>query len=101
METEKAAALFSGLGQPTRLAILKVIAPHSKGPDALGLPAGEIGSALGLPPATLSFHLKDMAYKDLVLTKRDGRKIYYRANLATLLDTLDDFVTAIVDPASD
>lgn len=100
METEKTANLFSGLGQPTRLEILRVIAPYSKGPDGRGLPAGEISKALDLAPATLSFHLKDMSYKDLVLTHREGRKIYYRANTESLLNVLDEFVTAIVDPAT-
>ena len=54
---------------------------------------------LNLPPATLSFHLKDMNYKGLVLTRRQGRKIYYRANLAMLLDSLDELVTHVLEPA--
>jgi len=98
METEKAAELFSALGQPTRLEILKTIAPHSHGENPRGLPAGEIGQILDLPPATLSFHLKDMNYKSLVLTRREGRKIYYRANLEVLLDTLDELITHVLEP---
>lgn len=98
METTDAANIFSALGQPTRLEILKVIAPFSHGDDRTGVPAGEIGEALGLAPATLSFHLKDMAYKNLVITRREGRKIYYRANLEVLLNTLDKLVTQILEP---
>ena len=99
MKSEQAAEIFSALGQPTRLDIIKTIAPHSRGADAQGLPAGEIGQTLGLPPATLSFHLKDMNYKGLVVTRREGRKIYYRANLEVLLDTLDQLVTHVLEPA--
>jgi len=97
MESEQIAHIFSALGQPTRLEILKLIAPHSQGDNPPGLPAGEIGKALDLPPATLSFHLKDMNYKGLVLTRRAGRKIFYRANLTVLLNTLDTLVTHILE----
>ena len=57
-----------------------------------GLPAGDIGRALGIPPATLSFHLKDMTYKGLLSQSRLGRSIYYRADIEALLDTLDYLV---------
>jgi DNA-binding transcriptional ArsR family regulator len=99
MESTQAANTFSALGQPTRLEILKFIAPYSRGETAQGIPAGEIGQALGLPPATLSFHLKDMAYKGLVVTRRDGRKIYYRANLPVLLASLEEIVTHVLEPS--
>jgi len=99
MKSKQVANIFSALGQSTRLDILKTIAPHSRGKDARGLPAGEIGQTLGLAPATLSFHLKDMNYKGLVITRREGRKIYYRANLEVLLDTLDELVTHVLEPA--
>ncbi|VAV87586.1 Transcriptional regulator, ArsR family [hydrothermal vent metagenome] len=99
METEQASEIFSALGQATRLEILKIIAPHSRGDNPPGLPAGEIGKALSLPPATLSFHLKDMNYKGLVVTRREGRKIYYRANLPVLLDTLEELITHVLEPA--
>lgn len=99
METQQVAEVFSALGQATRLDILKIIATHSRGENAPGLPAGEIGKALNLPPATLSFHLKDMNYKGLVLTRRQGRKIYYRANLTVLLNTLDELITHVLEPA--
>ena len=55
-------------------------------------PAGDIGRALGIPPATLSFHLKDMTYKGLLSQSRLGRSIYYRADIEALLDTLDYLV---------
>ena len=99
METQQASEIFSALGQPTRLEILKVIAPYSRGKNPAGLPAGEIGEILKIPPATLSFHLKDMNYKGLVVTRREGRKVYYRANLSVLLDSLEELITHVLEPA--
>ena len=61
METEHAAATFAALGQPTRLALIHNL--QSAGPE--GLPAGEIAEALGVPPSTLSFHLR--ALEDALL----------------------------------
>lgn len=89
------AAILSAIGQPTRLAILKCVAPHSQGDEAIGLPAGEIAYQLGLPPATLSFHLKEMTYKGLLIQERRGRSIYYRADIETLAQTLDYLVTEV------
>ncbi len=60
-----------------------------------GLPAGDIGRALGIPPATLSFHLKEMTYKGLLSQSRFGRSVYYRADIEALLDTLDYLVSEV------
>lgn len=88
-------SILSAIGQPTRLAILKCVAPYSRGEDAYGLPAGEIAYQLGIPPPTLSFHLKDMTYKGLLIQERYGRSIYYRADLDALVKTLDYLVTEV------
>ena len=45
---------------------------------------GKIGERLGLAPATLSFHLKELARADLVTTRPEGRFIYCSANFATM-----------------
>jgi DNA-binding transcriptional ArsR family regulator len=92
MDSNAAAKFLSALGQTTRFDILRVVAPHSRGQNSHGLPAGDIGRALGIPPATLSFHLKDMTYKGLLSQSRLGRSIYYRADIEALLDTLDYLV---------
>ena len=34
----------------------------------------------GVPPNTLSFHLKELAHAGLVTQQRDGRFLIYRAN---------------------
>ena len=42
-----------------------------------GLAAGEIAAALGIAPATLSFHLKALAHAGLVRSRQQGRFVYY------------------------
>ena len=56
--------------------------PSPSNPD--GLPVGKIGERLGTAPATLSFHLKELARADLVTTRHEGRFIYCSANFATM-----------------
>lgn len=88
METSALAAVLGSLGQPTRLDILKLLAPYSKPDMGLGLPAGQIARALNVAPPSLSFHLKDMSLRNLLSQQRFGREIYYRANLPLVLEAL-------------
>ena len=79
METESAAAAFAALGQPTRLALIQNL--QSAGPE--GLPAGEIAEALGVPPSTLSFHLRALEDAGLITPHRQGRQVLYASAPAT------------------
>ncbi len=54
MEADEAAFAFAALGQGTRLELLRVLL--ETGPT--GLAAGEVAARLGVPPSTLSFHLR-------------------------------------------
>ena len=92
MEQSQLSIVFGCLGQMTRLEILKLLAPMSKGKDPKGLPAGQIASTLGVAPPTLSFHLKDMTLRNVLLQKRMGREIYYMANLPLILGALEILV---------
>ena len=47
-----------------------------------GFRRGALAQTLDVPPATLSFHLKEMANAGLVTARREGRSIIYGANLA-------------------
>ena len=44
-----------------------------------GRMAGELGQALAMPGATLSFHLKELSHSGLVTSRREGRSIIYSA----------------------
>ena len=52
------------------------------GPD--GLPAGHIAERLGLPAATLSFHLSQLKHAGLVTFRREGRSLIYAAEYAAM-----------------
>jgi arsenate reductase len=80
METERAAAAFTALGQPTRLDLTRLLL--AAGPS--GLPAGEIAARLGVPASTLSFHLRTLEEAGLVAATRHGRSLVYAAQLARL-----------------
>lgn len=75
METTQAIAALNALGQPTRLAAFRLLV--EAGPD--GRMAGEIGDALGVPGATLSFHLKELVAAGLASAESQGRHVCYRA----------------------
>lgn len=85
MESGTAIAALSALAQETRLAIFRaLVRAHSPKEGEGGLAAGDIAEALGVPPATLSFHLKELAHAGLVSSRRDGRSIVYKADLGAM-----------------
>jgi len=45
-----------------------------------GLTPGAMHEALGTPPATLSFHLKELMNAGLVTQERQSRNLVYRAS---------------------
>jgi len=95
MSDSQLVGVFGALGQETRLEIVKLLAPHSRGRQAMGMAAGQIAAALAVNPPTLSFHLKDMSLRHLLLSKRRGREIHYTANLPLILSALGDLVTEL------
>ena len=76
MEADEAAAILSALAQPTRLSVFRALV--TAGP--LGRPAGALALAVDVMPATLSFHLKELAHAGLVEARREGRNIIYAVN---------------------
>ncbi|MEO5701394.1 MAG: metalloregulator ArsR/SmtB family transcription factor [Casimicrobiaceae bacterium] len=76
MKTNSALDALGALAQESRLAVFRLLVEQG----SEGLAAGAIGEATGLAPATLSFHLKELARAELVMPRQDGRFIYYRAN---------------------
>ena len=88
METKDVVQAFGALAQETRLAIYRLLL--TAGPQ--GLAAGAIAEKLGLPPATLSFHLKELSLAGLAKSRQEGRFIIYAANFDTML-ALVSFLT--------
>ena len=71
---------LAALAQETRLAIFRLLIEYA--PD--GLTPGGIALRLELPPATLSFHLKELVNAGLITDHRQGRFIWYRADLGAM-----------------
>ncbi len=80
MESSDAAAGFSALSQETRLNLMRLLATRG----ASGMAAGELASALGQPPSTLSFHLAALEQAGLVQSTRQSRYIIYAIRFAGL-----------------
>ncbi|HTW27172.1 MAG TPA: metalloregulator ArsR/SmtB family transcription factor [Acetobacteraceae bacterium] len=75
MEKSSAIAALAALAQDSRLDIFRLLVQAG----TEGLPAGRIGERLGLPSATLSFHLNQLRQAGLVTFRRDGRSLIYAA----------------------
>ena len=85
MEKQIAIAALAALAQETRLDVFRLLV--RAGPE--GLAVGAVGEALGLPPATLSFHLKELKSAGLVRCERVGRSRIYRPSLAVVKELVD------------
>jgi DNA-binding transcriptional ArsR family regulator len=73
MEDTAAVRAFTALAQENRLAIFR----HLVGAGPSGIPAGEIGRAVGISATSVSFHLKELDRAGLVRQTRHGRFIHY------------------------
>jgi DNA-binding transcriptional ArsR family regulator len=80
MKTTEAVRALDALAQDTRLDVFRLLVQQG----ASGLAAGEIAEQLDVSPATLSFHLKELAHANLVTARQDGRFVFYAANFAAM-----------------
>jgi ArsR family transcriptional regulator, arsenate/arsenite/antimonite-responsive transcriptional repressor len=76
MDIKDALAAFDALSQETRLRVFRVLVEYGQA----GAPAGTLSESLHIPHNTLSFHLSHMSHAGLVVSRRKGRSIIYRAN---------------------
>ncbi len=79
-DASRAVAALAALAQETRLAIFRLLVEHARE----GLTPGAIALSLKLAPATLSFHLKELARAGLLDDRREGRFIWYRPDMAAM-----------------
>ena len=76
MEQQTVVRALAALAQPLRLQVFRALVVA--GPQ--GLTPGAMSEGTGVPPNTLSFHLKELAHAGLVSQQRDGRYLIYRAD---------------------
>lgn len=75
MEEQDAIKALAALAHGARLQLFRLLVVAGQ----TGLTPGAMSEQLGLPAATLSFHLKELANAGLVSQQRDGRYLIYRA----------------------
>ena len=80
MEESEAIRSLAALAQPMRLRAFRALVVAG----ADGCTPGQLGEALAVAPAALSFHLKELANAGLVAQQRDGRNLIYRAEFGQM-----------------
>lgn len=85
--TDLVAKYFRGLGDPSRLRILQLLAREGE------LSVGELVQRLGLAQSKVSNHLACLRWCGFVEARREHRLVYYRV--------ADERVSAIVDLAQE
>jgi len=88
MDAAAAVVKLAALAQESRLRIFRLLV--EAGPH--GMNASAIAEALGLAPATLSFHIAHLARSGLVSSRQASRFIYYFANFPAM-DELIAYLT--------
>jgi DNA-binding transcriptional ArsR family regulator len=87
MENKTAVKAFLALGQESRLNVFRLIVQKGN----VGVTPKDIVEVLGIPNATLSFHLKELVQADLIVVERVGRNLFYRPN-PTMINELSAFL---------
>ena len=84
MEISTATMILSSLAQETRLEIVRTLIEVGES----GMRAGAIADKLGVPAATLSFHLAQLKMAGLVFARRDGRARIYAVEMDALSEVV-------------
>lgn len=90
LSMDQLATEISALAQRTRLDIVHMLA--GRGPA--GMTAGELSEMLAIPPASLSFHFRQLVGAGLLRQRRSSRNIIYtldRERMALLAQLLGDW----------
>lgn len=88
MDDEQVARSLGALSQVHRLKAFRALVVA--GPQ--GLTPGVLAERLGISPASMSFHLKELMFVGLVHSTRDGRHLIYRASFERM-NALMGFLT--------
>jgi ArsR family transcriptional regulator, arsenate/arsenite/antimonite-responsive transcriptional repressor len=88
MKVKEAIGALAALASEPRLAVYRLLV--KRGPE--GYTPSELIERLGVPAPTLSFHLKGLAHAGLIVSRRDGRNLYYSPNFERVRG-LVDFLT--------
>lgn len=80
METNNAVKALAAIAHESRLQAYRHLV--QAGPS--GLSAGQLSEQLGVPPSSLSFHLKELVNAGLLSSRQEGRFVFYFAEYKTM-----------------
>ena len=80
MEAHDVVKALAALAQPNRLQAFRDLVVAGR----QGATPGQLGERLGVPSATLSFHLKELMGAGLISQERSGRNLIYRVEFARM-----------------
>ena len=88
MKSHEAVHSLGALASEARLAVFRLLV--KRGPE--GYTPSELIQRLDIPAPTLSFHLKGLANAQLIVSRREGRNLFYSPNFPRM-DALVSFLT--------
>jgi ArsR family transcriptional regulator, arsenate/arsenite/antimonite-responsive transcriptional repressor len=80
MTTTQVTGALGALSQETRLDLFRMLV--ERGPS--GLSAGVLAERLGVPPSSLSFHLRALQHAGLITQRRASRQMIYAADFSVM-----------------
>lgn len=89
VEQQRTVVALGALAHGIRLDLVSILARSGRA----GMPAGTIASQLGVTPALMSFHLRQLVQAGLLTQRRRGRNIIYaidQSAMQSLLSQLGD-----------
>lgn len=84
MEIKDAVKALAAIAHESRLTVFRLLV--QAGPA--GLPAGQLAEKTGIPPSSLSFHLKELVYAGLLTSRQEGRFVFYVARYESMAELL-------------
>lgn len=100
MKSHDAIDSLSALASESRLTVFRLLV--KRGPS--GYTPSELIERLGVPAPTLSFHLKELVHSGLVVSRREGRNLYYSPDferMRSLIAFLTENCCSLADEACD
>ena len=80
MEEKNVVKALAALAQANRLQVFRALVVAGQ----QGATPGQLGELLGVPNATLSFHLKELMGAGLISQERSGRNLIYRVEFTQM-----------------
>ena len=100
MKSEDAIKALSALASEARLAVFRLLV--RRGPE--GYTPSALVQRLAVPAPTLSFHLKELTQSGLIVSRREGRNLYYSPSferMNALVGFLTENCCSLADDACD